>query len=377
MADKRQPSRRLSSSGKSSGKTSGKQAPSQRQAAPRQTSSGKAPVSQRQSPIRRPDMIRCENCGEDYSSTYKRCPFCDERPGRTGIGGRRVAGGGNGQVHPVQLVGLVISLVLIIAALFIVFTRIAPMFLGGSSGGEGSSVSTSQSAGTSQDASGSGIPDGSSSTDSSAPDISSGSGEGTGSTSQGTGTATVTSITLNKTDMIDDRSEDGENGRERVLAGLKARVLELIEGCDVHYTSISNGTALLEVSLRIESLLPKQKELKDAMKLFAQSLQLSGAFLVDFQSRMIMLSSSRTPLTPEMFQTCQDGLEMFGGIVKMMDSRRDQSTATVELKDGTFLHFFWSTYDVILVGISSSRIPSATAKNNVLALLHSIKRILK
>ena len=201
MADKRQPSRRLSSSGKSSGKTSGKQAPSQRQAAPRQTSSGKAPVSQRQSPIRRPDMIRCENCGEDYSSTYKRCPFCDERPGRTGIGGRRVAGGGNGQVHPVQLVGLVISLVLIIAALFIVFTRIAPMFLGGSSGGEGSSVSTSQSAGTSQDASGSGIPDGSSSTDSSAPDISSGSGEGTGSTSQGTGTATVTSITLNKTDM--------------------------------------------------------------------------------------------------------------------------------------------------------------------------------
>ena len=184
-------------------------------------------------------------------------------------------------------------------------------------------------------------------------------------------------VFLNKTDMIDDRSESGENGRERVLAGLKARVLELIEGCDVHYTSMSNGTALLEVSLRIESLLPKQKELKDAMKLFAESLQLSGAFLVDFQSRMIMLSSSRTPLTPEMFQTCQDGLEMFGGIVKMMDSRRDQSTATVELKDGTFLHFFWSTYDVILVGISSNRIPSATAKNNVLALLHTIKRILK
>lgn len=199
MADKRQPSRRSSSSGK----TSGKQAASQKQAAPRQASSGKPPVSQRQTPIRRPDMIRCENCGEDYSSTYKRCPFCDERPGRTGIGGRRVAGGGNGQVHPVQLVGLVISLVLIIAALFIVFTRIAPLFTK-DSGGAGSSVSTSQSGSPGSDASGSGSSTGSSSTDTSLPSGSSSSGEGSGSTSQGTpvtpGT-TVTSITLNKTDM--------------------------------------------------------------------------------------------------------------------------------------------------------------------------------
>ena len=27
-------------------------------------------------------MIRCEKCGEEYSVTYKRCPFCDERPSR-------------------------------------------------------------------------------------------------------------------------------------------------------------------------------------------------------------------------------------------------------------------------------------------------------
>ena len=26
----------------------------------------------------RPKMIHCEYCGEDYSSTYKHCPFCDE-----------------------------------------------------------------------------------------------------------------------------------------------------------------------------------------------------------------------------------------------------------------------------------------------------------
>ena len=194
MADKRQPSRRPSSSGKSSGR----QTASQRQAAPRQTSAGNPPASQRPAPIRRPEMIRCENCGEDYSSTYKRCPFCDERPGRTGIGGRRVAGGGNGQVHPVQLVGLVISLVLIITALFIVFTRIAPLFTGQGSG-SGSSVSTSQGGSGSLGTDGSDVssPDGSGSqtpSDSSA-DTSS------GSQSQG-GTATaVTALTLNKTDI--------------------------------------------------------------------------------------------------------------------------------------------------------------------------------
>lgn len=192
MADKRQPSRRASSDQKTV---------SRKQTASRQSSSGKAPVSQRQTPIRRPDMIRCENCGEDYSSTYKRCPFCDERPGRTGIGGRRVAGGGNGQVHPVQLVGLVISLILIIAALFIVITRIAPLLTGGNSAG--SDVSTSQSTSNGSDVSGS---DASGSDTSSDGDVSSsgstsGSQSGSGSQSQGETGTTVTSITLNKTDM--------------------------------------------------------------------------------------------------------------------------------------------------------------------------------
>lgn len=46
-------------------------------------------------PRRNTDVIRCENCGEEYSTTYKRCPFCDERPGGQGrapVGGRRVSG---------------------------------------------------------------------------------------------------------------------------------------------------------------------------------------------------------------------------------------------------------------------------------------------
>ena len=74
-------------------------------------------------PRRNTDVIRCENCGEEYSTTYKRCPFCDERPGGRSyppVGGRRVAGGsrsGRGiQANPLQVGGLVLSLVLIIAA---------------------------------------------------------------------------------------------------------------------------------------------------------------------------------------------------------------------------------------------------------------------
>ena len=27
----------------------------------------------------RSTVIRCPNCGEDYSVTYKRCPFCEEK----------------------------------------------------------------------------------------------------------------------------------------------------------------------------------------------------------------------------------------------------------------------------------------------------------
>lgn len=197
MADKRQSSRRSASSGK-------QQSSSQRQPVSRQTSAGKAPVSQKQTPSRRPDMIRCENCGEDYSSTYKRCPFCDERPGRTGIGGRRVAGAAGRQVHPIQMVGLVISLTLIIAALFIVITRIAPLLTGGSSAG--SSVSTSQSStdgsdgsdASGADPSGSDISSGG---DASSSGSSSGLSDGSGDQSQGEVGTAVTSITLNKTDM--------------------------------------------------------------------------------------------------------------------------------------------------------------------------------
>lgn len=105
----------------------------------------------RPSSSRRSDVVRCEKCGEDYSVTYKRCPFCDERPNRGGVVGKRVAntrGGGYGRpVNPVQIVGLVVSLVLIIAALYIIFTKVGPLLRpGGKPGGSSSSApGTSQS----------------------------------------------------------------------------------------------------------------------------------------------------------------------------------------------------------------------------------------
>ena len=143
---------------------------------------------------RRNDVIRCENCGEDYAVTYKRCPFCDERPGRGGYaaGGRRVAnsrgGGYGGPVNPLQIIMVVISLVIIIAALFIVFKFISgPKTKPDASN---SSVSTSQGGdgsgqgGASQSAAGPNVPG-----DGSAGDVSQ------------PAAVHIQSITLNKSDI--------------------------------------------------------------------------------------------------------------------------------------------------------------------------------
>ena len=105
---------------------------------------------------RRGDVIRCENCGEDYSVTYKRCPFCDERPGRGGISGRRVAntrGGGYGRpASTLKAATWVGSFLVILAAAFIIYRFIgAPIF-----GGKNPPDSGSQNSVSSQDPGGSG-----------------------------------------------------------------------------------------------------------------------------------------------------------------------------------------------------------------------------
>lgn len=107
---------------------------------------------------RRSDVIRCEFCGEDYSVTYRRCPFCDDKAGvpmeprsRSKKGGRRVAptnkrgGGYGGALRPVQVIGIALSIILIIAAIYIVYSVLSPLFAGDKSGDVSSDVSVSQS----------------------------------------------------------------------------------------------------------------------------------------------------------------------------------------------------------------------------------------
>lgn len=112
---------------------------------------------QRRQSSRRNDVIRCENCGEDYSITYKRCPFCDERPSRGGIVGKRVAntrGGGYGRsASTLQTVGWIASFLVVIAAMAIIYRFMgAPIFGGGIKPNNGS-ASSGQSGVTSQDGS--------------------------------------------------------------------------------------------------------------------------------------------------------------------------------------------------------------------------------
>ena len=140
MAKKQAPSRRATPTRGTNGQ---KAAPSRLSGSGNQAPS-RFNIQEDQLPPRYNDVIRCEKCGEDYSVTYRECPFCDSRPGRTGVNGRRVDG--RPGADPIQVVGLVVSLALIISALFIVFKYVGPLIMGRNTGdGSGSSVSTSQS----------------------------------------------------------------------------------------------------------------------------------------------------------------------------------------------------------------------------------------
>lgn len=102
----------------------------------------------------RTELIHCENCGEDYAATYRRCPFCNARGSKgsadegyeqpqygeddydyeapTHRGGKRLAGGraprsGNG--HPVKTVLYLLSSLVILAAIWIMCSMLIPRLL--------------------------------------------------------------------------------------------------------------------------------------------------------------------------------------------------------------------------------------------------------
>lgn len=101
-------------------------------------------MAKKRTPGSRPGLIRCDHCGEEYSSSYRRCPFCDEydeydayesddtadRTSRSG--GKRLAksnrrGGGYGRVSPFRIIGYIFSLAVIAAAIYVVVTVIYPL----------------------------------------------------------------------------------------------------------------------------------------------------------------------------------------------------------------------------------------------------------
>lgn len=116
------------------------------------------------------NTIKCPVCGEEYSVTYKRCPFCEEKEyEKKHKGGKRLGRGPNRRRSPfVTIATFLISLGLIVGAVFIV-ASIGRSLFSENSGGDATPAAS----------------------DSSSPPQASGSVSG----------ATVTGITLNKTDI--------------------------------------------------------------------------------------------------------------------------------------------------------------------------------
>lgn len=111
------------------------------------------------------ELIHCDNCGEDFAATYRRCPFCNAKPGqrapkddavdyhepaepveyepaydtrpifRNG-GGKRLAGGGGGGGYrqrrngpPIGKILLYVGTALVIlAAVWIITVKVLPRF---------------------------------------------------------------------------------------------------------------------------------------------------------------------------------------------------------------------------------------------------------
>lgn len=108
--------------------------------------------SEERQPSRRMGMVHCDKCGEDYSATYKSCPFCEEdskprkrRSGARHFPGKSSTGGYRGSsVNMGQLLKVVLSLVIVLAAVYILVTKVGPIFFGDKEDKPDSKPGTSQ-----------------------------------------------------------------------------------------------------------------------------------------------------------------------------------------------------------------------------------------
>lgn len=117
-------------------------------------------MAAKRTPGSKPGLIRCENCGEQYSDTYRRCPFCDEYEDEYDSderseysasrgGGKRLApsnrrGGGYTRTSPLKIVSIIVSLAVILVAAWIVVTKIVPLIQRGDVGTVDPNANTSQ-----------------------------------------------------------------------------------------------------------------------------------------------------------------------------------------------------------------------------------------
>ena len=179
-------------------------------------------------------------------------------------------------------------------------------------------------------------------------------------------------VFLNKKDLLSS-SHTLDQTQSRVHES-KAALKSIFKNPTFYETSISDGTSLVALSSVLESVIEVNQQMHEAMDQFARSLELTSAFLVDLQTKSVFVSGGENS-DPETYRLIQNGTEMFVSLATMMDAKTAQSVCTIEL-GGRFFHFFWSAFDVILVGVSKSRIPVATAKNNAMVLLHILKKML-
>lgn len=98
-------------------------------------------MAAKRTPGSRPGLIYCEKCGEEYSSTYRRCPFCAEYEAeQSGRGGKRLAksnlrGGGYKKLTAGKVVSVIFSLLIILALAWFIIFKLLPLIQSGEHAG--------------------------------------------------------------------------------------------------------------------------------------------------------------------------------------------------------------------------------------------------
>lgn len=99
-------------------------------------------MARKRTPGSRPGLIYCENCGEEYSSSYRRCPFCAEfeaelndTTGKRVVRSKLRGGGYKKKSKPGQIISGILSLLVIAALVWLIVTKLVPLIQQGHQAG--------------------------------------------------------------------------------------------------------------------------------------------------------------------------------------------------------------------------------------------------